>query len=129
MIRILSVPFPLTPALFALGERGPARPLPLRQLDSRERLPSILPLPKGEGWGEGEGTHLSPATCRLTVIRTTLPSLRSWRDALTDKFSSLPASPSPPPKAQPGSTGSRCYGRYSTRPGEAHPKATAHSHN
>src|SRR6266404_1802338 len=48
--------FPLTPAL-SLGEREHRR-LILRKSDaltSRQNLAAILPLPKGEGWGEGEG--------------------------------------------------------------------------
>jgi hypothetical protein len=54
--------FPLTPAL-SLGEREDVRQR-VREADTLgtvERLSSVLPLPKGEGWGEGEQAAL-PST-------------------------------------------------------------------
>ena len=51
----LGVVFPLTPAL-SLGEREPQSTARANTNGLRfaERLAKILPLPKGEGWGEGE---------------------------------------------------------------------------
>ena len=51
------VAFPLTPAL-SLGEREPRRSAleKPKRLGFVGRLAKVLPLPKGEGWGEGERT-------------------------------------------------------------------------
>src|SRR5436309_2974687 len=47
--------FPLTPAL-SLGERENVRQRKVRRCDPiARRRPSMLPLPKGEGWGGGSG--------------------------------------------------------------------------
>jgi hypothetical protein len=56
--------FPLTPAL-SLGERENHRPLVRRPYASAllQRRPAWLPLPKGEGWGEGEGSNWPATTC------------------------------------------------------------------
>ena len=51
-------PFPLTPAL-SLGERGPRTPSAEFGADGWfvDVRPTLLPLPRGEGWGEGERGH------------------------------------------------------------------------
>ena len=57
--------FPLTPAL-SLGEREQLSPVfrdlgarsAMTALGLRERRDAILPLPEGEGWGEGERVAL-----------------------------------------------------------------------
>ncbi len=51
--------FPLTPAL-SLGERGSPWPSPVcsKRHKFADALATILPLPKGEGWGEGEQSVL-----------------------------------------------------------------------
>ena len=51
--------FPLTLTL-SLGEREQLSSTWEYSLDSEHfpALPTVLPLPKGEGWGEGEGRFL-----------------------------------------------------------------------
>jgi hypothetical protein len=51
--------FPLTLTL-SPGERESLSPTWEYSLDSEDfpALPMVLPLPKGEGWGEGEGRFL-----------------------------------------------------------------------
>ena len=60
-------PFPLTPAL-SLGERGPRTPSAELATDGcfADVRPTLLPLPKGEGWGEGEQGCLT-ASKRLST--------------------------------------------------------------
>jgi hypothetical protein len=55
MRRVVLAAFPLTPAL-SLGEREPRIPSPwtTKRLGSSQAWQMSLPLPKGEGWGEGE---------------------------------------------------------------------------
>src|SRR2546422_10404757 len=59
-------PFPLTPAL-SLGERECCRPVLRRSQAPRlhKSLTAIPPLPKGEGWGEGERTVGAPGALEL----------------------------------------------------------------
>src|ERR1019366_381199 len=61
------VAFPLTPAL-SLRERENAgqRVAETGTSEIVERLPSVLPLPKGEGWGEGE--QAAPASKPLAAM-------------------------------------------------------------
>ena len=66
--------FPLTPAL-SLGEREQqaARAEILSDLRIADRLAMILPLPKGEGWGEGKEHAHSTEQVRFRLGFRTLP--------------------------------------------------------
>ena len=56
--------FPLTPAL-SLGERVPRAPSAEFATDRwfADVRPTLLSLPKGEGWGEGEGSNRPTIPC------------------------------------------------------------------
>ena len=65
-------PFPLTLAL-SRGERE-QHGTPFEHSNHArfaDRLPRLLPLPKGEGWGEGEGTIRAPASFALAIGSST----------------------------------------------------------
>src|SRR5579883_1199352 len=60
--RVARAPFPLTPSL-SLGEREQHLPRWLQAHGAgcaNQRSKMVHPLPKGEGWGEGEGSARNP---------------------------------------------------------------------
>ena len=70
-------PFPLTPAL-SLRERGCYTPSAEHSWDARlgYMLPTILPLPKGEGRGEGEqGGRIAVASPNAPGTLRTAPQI------------------------------------------------------
>jgi len=68
-----NVTFPLTPTL-SLGERENRSPIlsdpdagKMQRIPNSQACQTVRPLPRGEGWGEGEGGALS--RCSLHVLR------------------------------------------------------------
>ncbi len=80
--------FPLTPAL-SLRERVPRRqlfeePVALGLFEGQD---AVLPLPEGEGWGEGEQPTLDPLLNLRCVSNFRIEDISLVRDSKTDASS------------------------------------------
>ena len=74
-VGLVDAPFPLTLTL-SLGEREPRTPLREYSwsVNFFKSLATILPLPKGEGWGEGEGRIHKPGAQVSRQFRRSVPT-------------------------------------------------------